>query len=198
MAEVMDMPVESLDRRRDRQSDRRERSSDGSPPPPPRRRDRDSRERRDDRDDRPANRRSGDYHERDRDRDYKRRLSTSPSPYGHRDRRHSPPRRSPPPPMKRSRRDDGGYDNRRGSPRFGYDYGGYDRGALAGRPGYPDERPHGRYMNRSTGGYQGALMVDVEGGLNALMSSEQCREKDEKKAFQERHGSSLRRKKRRS
>ncbi|KAL0418402.1 UNVERIFIED_CONTAM: Serrate RNA effector molecule [Sesamum radiatum] len=36
---------------------------------------------------------------------------------------------------------------------FGYDYpGGYDR-EMGGRPGYPDERPHGRYMGRS-GGYQ--------------------------------------------
>ncbi|XP_010251619.1 PREDICTED: serrate RNA effector molecule [Nelumbo nucifera] len=179
MAEVMNMPVESIDRRRDRQSERKEKSNDDDdlPPPPPlpppsRRRDRDSRERRDDRDiDRPPNRRGGvDYHDRnrspppkERDRDYKRRNSPSP-PY--RDRRHSPPRRSPPPPpFKRSRRDDSGYDGRRGSPRgggfgpddrrFGYDYvGGYDRGTGGGRPGYTDERTHGRYMNRSSGGYQ--------------------------------------------
>ncbi|KAF8395591.1 hypothetical protein HHK36_019541 [Tetracentron sinense] len=169
MAEVMNMPVESsqsLDRRRDRQSDRKEKSSEepqSQPPPlplPPRRRDRDSRERRDERDiDRPPNRRGGgDYYDRNRsppqkDRDYKRRASPSP-PY--RDRRHSPP------PFKRSRRDDGGYDGRRGSPRggfgpddrFGYDYvGGYERG-IGGRPGYADERPRGRYMNRSSGGYQ--------------------------------------------
>ncbi|XP_077234233.1 serrate RNA effector molecule-like isoform X2 [Tasmannia lanceolata] len=153
MAEVMDMPLETLDRSRDRQSERREKT-ESSPPPhpppiPPRRRDRDSRERRDERDDRPINRRA-DYHRSPgRDRDYK--------------RRHSPPRRSPPP-FKRSRRDDGGYDNRRGSPRggfgsddrrFGYDYaGGYDRGPMAGRLGYPDERPHSRYMNRPSGGYQ--------------------------------------------
>lgn len=168
MAEVMDLPVESLDRRRDRQPDRREKDDDdGSPPPlPPRRRDRDSRERRDDRDDRPPSRRGGDYYERnrspvgsrldrDRDRDYRRRSSPSPPPYPYRDRRHSPPRRSPPPSAKRSRRDDGGYDNRRGSPRFGYDYaGGYDRGAMGGRHGYADERSHGRYANRASGGFQ--------------------------------------------
>ncbi|XP_042479978.1 serrate RNA effector molecule-like isoform X2 [Macadamia integrifolia] len=170
MAEVMNMPVESLDRRRDRQSERKEKSDDGPPLPPPppaqpRRRDRDSRERRDDRD---IDRRRSDYHDRnrspppkDRDRDYKRRSSNSPPPY--RDRRHSPPRRSPPPPsFKRLRRDDG-YDGRRGSPRgvafgpddrrFGYDYAsGYERGG--GRPGYADERPRGRYMNRSSGDYQ--------------------------------------------
>ncbi|RVW44910.1 hypothetical protein CK203_077894 [Vitis vinifera] len=36
--------------------------------------------------------------------------------------------------------------------RFGYDYiGGYER--MGGRPGYPDEKSHGRFMNRS-GGYQ--------------------------------------------
>ncbi|KAF8403501.1 hypothetical protein HHK36_011605 [Tetracentron sinense] len=155
MAEVMNMPVESMDRRR--QSDRKEKSTDEPqsqpqsqppPPPPPRKRDRDSRERDIDR---PPNRRGGgDYHDRNRspppkDRDYKRRGSPSPPPY--RDRRHSPP------PFKRSRRDDGGYDGRRGSPRggfgpddrrFGYDYvGGYERG-IGSRPGYADERPHGR------------------------------------------------------
>lgn len=112
-----------------------------SPPPPPRERDRG-------------------------DREYKRRLSPSPPPY--RDRRHSPP------PFKR-RRDDG-YDGRRRSPRggggggrggdggfgpddrrFGYEYGGggYERGGPGGRPGYAEDRPHGRYMNRSSGGYQG-------------------------------------------
>lgn len=38
--------------------------------------------------------------------------------------------------------------------RFGYDYaGGYER-ELGGRPGFGDERPHGRYMGRS-GGFQG-------------------------------------------
>ncbi|XP_043706129.1 serrate RNA effector molecule-like isoform X1 [Telopea speciosissima] len=171
MAEVMNMPVESLDRRRDRQSERKEKPDDEPPlpppPPPPRRRDRDSRERRDDRD--IDHRRRSDYHDRnrspppkERERDYKRRSSPSPPPY--RDRRHSPPRRSPPPPsFKRMRRDDG-YDRRRGSPRgvgfgpedrrFGHDYaGGYERGG--GRLGYADERPHGRYMNRSSGGYQG-------------------------------------------
>ncbi|KAL2557335.1 Serrate RNA effector molecule [Forsythia ovata] len=147
------------------------------PPPPPRRRERDSRERRDDRDiDRPPRR---DYYDRNRSpppraRDYhKRGRSPSPPPPPYRDRRgggssgvHSPPpRRSPPfPPYKRSRRDDG-FDGRRWSPRgrgfgpgnrrFGYDYpGGYDR-EMGGRLGYPDERPHGRYMGRSSGGYQG-------------------------------------------
>ncbi|KAG9453906.1 hypothetical protein H6P81_006810 [Aristolochia fimbriata] len=164
MAEVME-PLESIDRRRDRRE--KPSGSDDLPPPPPppqaaRRRDRDSRERRDDRDDRPPNRR-GEYHDRrspsGRDRDYKRRLSPSPPPYPHRDRRHSPSRRSsPPPPFKRSRRDDGSYDNRRGSPRggfgsedrrFGYDYGGgYDRGIVGGRPGYADDRSQGRYLNR--------------------------------------------------
>ncbi|KAM7497034.1 hypothetical protein LguiA_021448 [Lonicera macranthoides] len=175
MAEVMNLPVDSLDRR---QQDRKEKSTDDAdspppPPPPPRRRDRDSRERRDDRDfDRPQNRRGDYYGGRNRsplpppprERDYKRRASPSPPPPPpYRDRRgHSPPRRSPPP-FKRSRRDDGGYDGRRGSPRggygpgdrrFGYDYpGGYER-EMGGRPGYPDERPHGRYMGRSAGGYQ--------------------------------------------
>ena len=112
---------ESLDRRRsssERKDDAPPSDSPPPPPPPPRRRDRDSRERRDDhRDfDRPPNR----YYDRNRDRDYKRRLSPSPPPY--RDRRpYSPPRRSPPyPPFKRSRREDGGYDGRRGSPRGGY------------------------------------------------------------------------------
>nr|XP_010927259.1 serrate RNA effector molecule isoform X2 [Elaeis guineensis] len=177
MAEVVDMPTEALDRRRDRPQERRESPTDGSPPPPPpplRRRDRDSRERRDDRDDRPPNRRD-DYHDvrnrspplppppalgpsrGERDREYRRRSSPSPPPHGH--RRHSPPRRSPPPgPFKRSRRDDGGYDRRRGSPRggygsddrrYGYDYGGgYDRGGPGSRGGYADERPYGRHMNR--------------------------------------------------
>lgn len=36
--------------------------------------------------------------------------------------------------------------------RFGYDYTGYDR-EMVGRPGYADERPHGRYAGRSSGGY---------------------------------------------
>ncbi|KAJ4828699.1 hypothetical protein Tsubulata_022854 [Turnera subulata] len=199
MAEVINMPVDSLDNHggsdEQQQQQQRKKSSSGAdddpqssppaappPPPPPqqnapRRRDRDSRERRDDRGgpdfDRPPNRRGGgDYYDRnrsppppprDRDRDYKRRSSMSPPPLAYRDRRHSPPpRRSPP--YKRSRRDDGGYEGRRGSPRggfgpgdrrFGYDYGGgYDRDA-GGRPGYADERPHGRYMGRG-GGYQSA------------------------------------------
>lgn len=178
MAEVMNIPVDSVDRRNsERTADRKDKPNEEpqSPPPQPpplsRRRDRDSRERRDEREmDRPPNRRggSGDYYDRnrsppplprerdrDRDREYKRRSSVSPPPY--RDRRHSPPRRSPPPPYKRSRRDDGGYDGRRGSPRggfgpgdrrFGYDYNsGYDR-EMGSRPGYADERPHGRFMGR--------------------------------------------------
>lgn len=131
MAEVMNMPVESLDGSREQ----KEKSTEDQPPPPPpppqqpqRRRERDSRERRDDRDlDRPPNRRA-DYYDRNRspppppirEREYKRRSSLSPPPQPYRDRRHSPPRRSPPPPYKRSRRDDGGYDGRRGSPREGF------------------------------------------------------------------------------
>lgn len=39
--------------------------------------------------------------------------------------------------------------------RFGHDYpGGYERD-MGGRPGYSDERLHGRFMGRSSGGYQG-------------------------------------------
>lgn len=39
--------------------------------------------------------------------------------------------------------------------RFGYDYaGGYER-EIGGRPGYGDERPHGRYIGRPIGGYGG-------------------------------------------
>ncbi|KAL2238503.1 UNVERIFIED_CONTAM: Serrate RNA effector molecule, partial [Sesamum indicum] len=145
--------------------------STSSPPPPPRRptrdADRDSRERRDDRPPRRG------YHDRHRspppppprERDYHKRGRPSPSPPPpYRDRRgggpHSPPSRrsSPFPPYKR-RRDDG-YDGRRGSPRggygpadrrFGYDYE-HDMG---GRPGYPDERFHGRYMGRQSAGYPG-------------------------------------------
>ncbi|XP_010510811.1 PREDICTED: serrate RNA effector molecule-like [Camelina sativa] len=168
MADVTLPPSDSVDNRLP------EKSTSSSPPPssslpqqeqeheqqqPPQRRDRDSRERRDDRDlERPPNRR-----DRDRSplppprRDYKRRPSLSPPP-PYRDRRHSPPppmRRSPP--HKRYRRDDNGYDARRGSPRggygppdrrFGYEYGGgYDR-EMGGRPNYGDERPHGRFMGR--------------------------------------------------
>ncbi|CAI0397314.1 unnamed protein product [Linum tenue] len=182
MAEVVNMPVDSVDRldaggagsRKEKSGDEDPQSSPPPPPPlPPRRRDRDSRERRDDRDiDRPPNRRGGDYYDRnrsppppprDRERDYKRRSSLSPPPVPYRDRRHSPPpRRSPP--YKRTRRDDGGYDGRRGgSPRGGfgpgdrrpgYEFGGgYDR-EMGGRPGYGDERPHGRHMG-GRGGYQG-------------------------------------------
>ncbi|XVE79715.1 hypothetical protein DITRI_Ditri14bG0079500 [Diplodiscus trichospermus] len=173
MAEVINMPVDSLDRRRggerkeiNNNNNRLPSSSEdpnSSPPapPPPRRRDRDTRERRD-----------RDFYDRNRsppppplrERDYKRRVSISPPPppLNYRDRRHSPPpRRSPP--YKRFRREDGGYEGRRGSPRggfapgdrrLGYDYsGGYDR-EIMGRPGYPEERPHGQYIGRSSGGYQ--------------------------------------------
>ncbi|PIN00605.1 hypothetical protein CDL12_26896 [Handroanthus impetiginosus] len=151
-----------------------------SPPPPLRRgiRDREpnSRERRDDRDfDRPPRR---EFYDRNRsppppplprERDYHKRgrLSPSPPPPSYRDRRgggpHSPPPgRSPPfPPYKRRRED--GYNGRKRSPRggygpgdrrFGFDYpGGFERD-IGGRPGYPDERPHGRYMGRPSGGYQ--------------------------------------------
>ncbi|KAL5763602.1 hypothetical protein ACOSP7_015952 [Xanthoceras sorbifolium] len=197
MAQVINMAVDSLDRRRDRteksdDNDDNPQSSPPAPPPPPsqqppsRRRDRDSRERRDDRDlDRPPNRRGPDYYDRnrsppmqrDRERDYKRRTTVSPPPppMPYRDRRHSPPpRRSPP--YKRSRRDDGPYEGRRGSPRggfgpadrrFGYDYaGGYDR-EMGGRPGYAEERPHGRYIGRSSGGYQSGPEWDsVRGGYS--------------------------------
>ncbi|XP_057953747.1 serrate RNA effector molecule isoform X2 [Malania oleifera] len=172
MAEVMNLPVDSLDPPRD-QPDRDDTKSpedpQPSPPPPPRRRDRDSRERRDDRDgDRLPTRLGGDDHDRnrspprERERDLKRRSSpSSPPPY--RGRRHSPLGRSPPfPPYKRSRRDDSGYNGRRGSPRggfgpgdrrFGYDYpGGYERD-IGGRPGHFDERSHGRFGGRSSGGY---------------------------------------------
>ncbi|CAA7022662.1 unnamed protein product [Microthlaspi erraticum] len=164
MADVTLPPADSVD------NSLPETTTSSSPPPPPpqqeqlpeqdpeqqppNRRERDSRERRDDRDlDRPANRR-----DRERSplppprRDYKRRPSGSPPP-PYRDRRHSPPmRRSPP--QKRYRREDNGYDGRRGGygppdRRFGYDHGGgYDR-EMGGRPGYGDERPHGRFMGRN-------------------------------------------------
>lgn len=138
-------PTESLDRRRERPAERKEKEKSVTED---RKRDRDSRERRDDRDERPPRR-----------GDYKRRHSPSPPPYVPRDRRHSPPsRRSPP--YKRSRRDDA-YDSRRGSPRggfnsddrrFGYDgIGGYDRGVMGGRAGYADERHHGRHLGRASG-----------------------------------------------
>lgn len=166
MAEVMNVPPESLDKSP---------SSSAPPPPPPppphyppRRRDR-----RDDRDfDRPPNRR-GDYYDRnasspssprdrdplpprdrdrDRDSDLKRRRSPSPP---HRERRHSPPRRLPPP-YKRSRRGSprGGYGP---DDRHGYDYyGGYERG-MGGRGGYADEKSYGRFGPRSSGGYQNGI-----------------------------------------
>lgn len=127
MAEVVNMPLDSLDQRdgNDKSAEEQAPSQSPSPPPPPPA----SRRRRDDREvDRPPNRRPDFYdrnrssppRERDRDRDYKRRSSPSPPP-PYRDRRHSPPRRSPPfPPYKRSRRDDAAYDGRRGSPRGGF------------------------------------------------------------------------------
>ncbi|KAK6164013.1 hypothetical protein DH2020_000877 [Rehmannia glutinosa] len=214
MAEVLNATAENLDRGPDRNTNANPNSNSNKPapadagpdsassppsppPPPPRRgirdRERNSRERRDDRDfDRPPRR---EYYNRNRspppppplrERDYHKRgrPSPSPPPPPYRDRRgvgpHSPPpRRSPPfPPYKRRR--DGGYDGRRGSPRggygpgdrrFGYDYpGGYDRD-MGGRPGYPDERPHGRHMGRPSGGYQGGpsdigmvkLNIDLRG-----------------------------------
>ncbi|KAL3828649.1 hypothetical protein ACJIZ3_017451 [Penstemon smallii] len=204
MADVLDATVENLDSRLDRNTSPTsnnnndnpstnadvvpESTSPPPPPPPPARRgirdrERDSRERRDDRDfDRPPRR---EYYDRNRspppplprERDYHKRgrPSPSPPPPPYRDRRggrggrggpHSPPpRRSPPFPPYKRRRDDG-YNGRRGSPpprggygpgdrRFGYDNpGGYER-EMGVRPGYPDERPHGRYMGRSSGGYQG-------------------------------------------
>ncbi|KAL0390721.1 UNVERIFIED_CONTAM: Serrate RNA effector molecule [Sesamum calycinum] len=194
MAEVATATEENLERRRERSTttdpDNNDKPSDTAPsdagpdatssppppPPPPRRgirdRERDSRERRDDRDlDRPPRR---DYYDRNRspppppprERDYHKRgrLSSSPPPplIGtdavrilrlQEDRRHF---------LRIRGGGDDVYDGRRGSPRggygpgdrrFGYDYpGGYDR-EMGGRPGYPDERPHGRYMGRS-GGYQ--------------------------------------------
>ncbi|XP_034687821.1 serrate RNA effector molecule [Vitis riparia] len=166
MAEVINMPLDSLDRRdgNDKSAEEQSQSQSPSPPPPPPPPSSRRRDRRDDRElDRPPNRRA-DYFDRnrsspprERDRDYKRRSSPSPPP-PYRDRRHSPPRRSPPlQPYKRSRRDDAGYDGRRGSPRggfgpgdrrFGYDYAsGYER-EMGPRPGYADERPHGRYVGR--------------------------------------------------
>lgn len=30
---------------------------------------------------------------------------------------------------------------------------------MGGRPGYPDERPHGRYIGRSSGGFQGSFII---------------------------------------
>ncbi|XP_059278109.1 serrate RNA effector molecule-like isoform X2 [Lycium ferocissimum] len=81
---------------------------------------------------------------------------------------YSPPphrNRSPPfhQPYKRSRRDDYDGGRRGGSPRGGFNghadrrYGydrqvGYERD-MGGRPGYPDERHHGRFAGRS-GGYR--------------------------------------------
>ncbi|XP_047307655.1 serrate RNA effector molecule-like isoform X2 [Impatiens glandulifera] len=161
MAEVINLPADSLEARNDT-ADNNKKSSDvpesSLASPLKRRADRDIRGRRDDRelDRAPVRHGPGDYHDRNRssppppDKDYKRRPSPSP-PVPFRDRRHSPPRRSPPfPPFKRSRRDDAGYD-RRGSPRggygpgdrrFGYDHS-YDR-EMGGRLGYSDER-HGRF-----------------------------------------------------
>ncbi|KAK4780122.1 hypothetical protein SAY87_016228 [Trapa incisa] len=173
MAEVMDLPVETLDNtdlngksvndpekshspsQQEPHLQHQEQETEPPPPPPPsRRRDRDARERRDERDsDRPPSRR--DYYDRDqsppprdRERGYKRRGSPSPPPY--RDRR-----RSPPPPYKRSRREDGGYEGRRGSPRGGFLPGdrrsGYDYGYDGGRHG--EDRFHSRFVGRLGGGY---------------------------------------------
>ncbi|KAH6814266.1 C2H2 zinc-finger protein SERRATE [Perilla frutescens var. frutescens] len=189
MAEVLNAAVDDLDEKADTSTiSNKKPSTDGGPdstssppspppPPPPRRgiRDRDTRERRDDRDfDRPPRR---EYYDRNRspppplpprERDYHKRGRQSPSPPPpYRDRRggphSSPHRRSPPFPPYKRRRDDG-YEGRRGSPRggygpgdrrFGYDHpGGFERD-MGGRFGYPDERPHGRYMGRPSGGYQG-------------------------------------------
>ncbi|KAJ4834805.1 hypothetical protein Tsubulata_040685 [Turnera subulata] len=106
MAEVINMPVDSLDNHGgsgEQQQQQRKKSTSGA--------DDDPQERRDDRGgpdfDRPPNRRGGgDYYDRnrsppppprDRDKDYKRRSRMSPLPLPYRDRRHSPPpRRSPP------------------------------------------------------------------------------------------------------
>ncbi|KAF6136517.1 hypothetical protein GIB67_035076 [Kingdonia uniflora] len=184
MAEVMNMPSsESLDRRRDRKSEKSGDDESIPPPPPPpqsRRRDRDSRERRDDRD--IEMNRNRDHHERnrsppprdrdrgDREREYKRRASPSPPPY--RDRRHS----SPPSSGREEKMEDMmvvvdvvaleaelDLDPTREVTkqfycairthcvrwsRFGYDY---ERNGAGGRPGYADERPHGRFVNRSSG-----------------------------------------------
>ncbi|XP_057548427.1 serrate RNA effector molecule-like [Amaranthus tricolor] len=149
MAEVMNMPVESLDNRRgnkEKPSEEQQSPNDkDSPPPlPPRRRERDSRERRDDRDfDHRPPPRYYDRNNRGGDRDYNNNnkrnrggfIDNSSPPHhrgGDHHRRNNfspPPRRSSPPyhpPFKRSRRDGGGYDGRRGSPRGG-GYGGGDR-----------------------------------------------------------------------
>ncbi|XP_019453464.1 PREDICTED: serrate RNA effector molecule-like isoform X1 [Lupinus angustifolius] len=168
MAEVINFPTDSSLHKSKSQSPPPSPSSAPDhhhlpPPPPPRRRDR-----RDDRDfDRHPNRRPPppDYydhrtppppvHPRDRDRDFKRRRSLSPSNRG---RRYSPASRRSPPPYKRSRRDSprgGGYGH--DDSRFGYDrYGGYERG-VGGRGGYVDERSYGRFGRRSGGGYQNGI-----------------------------------------
>ncbi|XP_057536293.1 serrate RNA effector molecule-like [Amaranthus tricolor] len=165
MAEVMNMPVESLDTRRpskEKPSDEHHRSDDNnkSSPSPPRRRDRDSRERRDDRDfdRRPHPPRYYDHIHRRGGRDYnnnnynnKRNSSPPPQHYRgrdyHRRNNFSPPSRrsSPPhhPPFKRSRRDDGGYDGQRGSPRGG-GYRGGDRRFGYDYPGGYDREIGGR------------------------------------------------------
>ncbi|CAA6671135.1 unnamed protein product [Spirodela intermedia] len=186
MADVMDMPVEAMDRRRDRQPDKRERTQpEESPPPPPaRRREKDfTRDRREDRDvDRPANRRD-DYHD-----SRNRSLGGQGVPQEEQPQSSGVPRppslstrRSPPPgQFKRSRRDDGGYDKRRGSPRGGfderrlsYDYvGGYDRGGPGGRPGYADERMHARYRT-SEWSESGRASLRDGGQREGLMSYKQ-------------------------
>ncbi|KAF3684891.1 serrate RNA effector molecule isoform X1 [Capsicum chacoense] len=99
--------------------------------------------------------------------------SASPSPPQCRDR----PRRSPPfPPYKRPRRDDyqGSYQYRRGrcyGPgdwRYGYDYQVCYERETGGRLGYPVERPHDRFIGRSSdrvtgrGGFANALVAGAD------------------------------------
>lgn len=167
MAEVMDAQEYVADLGREPSKENTTNSAEdaeSSPPPPPRRgRDRESRERRDERD---FDRRGGrsDINDRNRspppsarERDAKRRRpSPSPPPPPYRDRRgHSPVRRSSPnPPYKRSRRDDfegrprGGHGDRR--------FGNHEQSVgsdreTGGRDRYPNERLHGRYSGRSSG-----------------------------------------------
>ncbi|KAI3924223.1 hypothetical protein MKW98_032424 [Papaver atlanticum] len=127
MAEVMNMPAESLDRRRDRQSEKKEKSDDETPstlpsqqppsaiPPASRRRDRDSRERRVDDTDRPGpgggggapgggNRNNRDYHHDNNNRNLPRdRERDRERDNNNRDRERDYKRRgspSPPPPYR--------------------------------------------------------------------------------------------------
>ncbi|MFS7890135.1 hypothetical protein Hanom_Chr00s000007g01615221 [Helianthus anomalus] len=52
---------------------------------------------------------------------------------------------------------------------FGYDYpGGYDRD-MGGRPGFPDDRPRGRYGGR---GYQsGPSVLFLQGNVQSINAS---------------------------